>query len=514
MRRAFKTFIIILLLISCLSSCGEYVGAVNDPDRTLEADETTDKAPDGNTPDAESIRFSVTLTINNLPFIPETPVTVRWTDGFSYHEAPVDAEGKASIIGLDGEFRVTLSDLPDTYTYNPNVYTATNDEPHVEIKIFKVRKTRGNGADLYNCIDLSSTGVYESVLLSEEHVILYQFVPTEAGVYSVESWVDTTANEINPKLDVYGGSSAYKYFRYTLDEGGESAQYTKNFRYEVTVLKDQVGQAFTFGVKVTSKRGEYPVNVQFIVSFDGDPQDNRKTVPIVIPEETFKRTPEYDPNKYIFVGAETLVKGHYIFDGTMYGLNEEDGYYHVYNAATGKYDGPILYAHITSPCRFLDDAFTRIEDRGNKALTVTWGPENDRQFGNYKLFIQGYAALIVDPPALEVGPYFCVSDCPCYMATDPDKRCPGSCPEGCTKCDPDCRHLDDEYVGQPGYANYVNSDGVYAVTPELKEFLQRFSTSQLLFFDGNGWVENNDTVDVDAMEDDQWLFACGYYVEK
>ena len=62
--------------------------------------------------------------------------------------------------------------------------------------------------------------------------------------------------------------------------------------------------------------------------------------------------------------------------------------------------------------------------------------------------------------------------------------------------------------------NYVNSDGVYVVTPELKEFLQRFSTSQLLFFDGNGWVENNDTVDVDAMEDDQWLFACGYYVEK
>ena len=45
----------------------------------------------------------------------------------------------------------------------------------------------------------------------------------------------------------------------------------------------------------------------------------------------------------------------------------------------------------------------------------------------------------------------------------------------------------------------------------MKEFLQKFSISQRLFFDGNGFVESTG---VYAAEEDQWLFACGYYVEK
>jgi hypothetical protein len=44
--------------------------------------------------------------------------------------------------------------------------------------------------------------------------------------------------------------------------------------------------------------------------------------------------------------------------------------------------------------------------------------------------------------------------------------------------------------------------------------LQGFSVSQRYFADGQGWVESNPTVKVDATEEDQWLFACGYYVKK
>ena len=66
-------------------------------------------------------------------------------------------------------------------------------------------------------------------------------------------------------------------------------------------------------------------------------------------------------------------------------------------------------------------------------------------------------------------------------------------------------------VEAQGYASYCNSDGVYKVTEELKEFLQKFSISQLYFRDGDGWVEG---YNVYAEEDDQWLFACGYYVEN
>ena len=49
------------------------------------------------------------------------------------------------------------------------------------------------------------------------------------------------------------------------------------------------------------------------------------------------------------------------------------------------------------------------------------------------------------------------------------------------------------------------------MTAELKDFLQKYSISQLLFRDGQGFVETHETIKVFATEDDQWLFACGYY---
>ena len=65
-----------------------------------------------------------------------------------------------------------------------------------------------------------------------------------------------------------------------------------------------------------------------------------------------------------------------------------------------------------------------------------------------------------------------------------------------------------------GYGDRCNSVGVTAVTEELKQFLQKYSVNQLLFMDGNGFVETNPAISVYALEEDQWLFACGYYREK
>ena len=90
----------------------------------------------------------------------------------------------------------------------------------------------------------------------------------------------------------------------------------------------------------------------------------------------------------------------------------------------------------------------------------------------------------------------------------------GACSEACENCHVDCRRCPTEAFGMQGYGQYCNSDGVTAVTEELKQFLQKYSVNQLLFFDGNGFVETNPSVSVYATEDDQWLFACGYYREK
>ena len=102
--------------------------------------------------------------------------------------------------------------------------------------------------------------------------------------------------------------------------------------------------------------------------------------------------------------------------------------------------------------------------------------------------------------------YFCVSDCVCHL--DGSTR---FCPEGCTDCSDECTHPSEAEQNVIGYADIVNADGVAPVTPELVEFLQGFSTTQRYFADGQGWVETNSSSPINAYEDSQWLFPCGYY---
>jgi len=223
----------------------------------------------------------------------------------------------------------------------------------------------------------------------------------------------------------------------------------------------------------------------------------------MLPTEDLVHAPDYDSSLYDFVGAETEVGGRYIFDGDKYAVNEEDGYYHLIDEVTGEPTGPILFAKIAEPCRFLDSAFSTLEYHGNKALTVSNGTEN------YKLFIEGWSAMMSMGQSMDMG-YFCAADCPCWT-TD---RCPGACVEGCENCTAQCTPCPEEAIGTSGYASYCNSDGCYPVTQELKDFLQKYSVSQLLFRDGQGFVETSKVISVFATEDDQWLFACGYYVTK
>ncbi len=132
--------------------------------------------------------------------------------------------------------------------------------------------------------------------------------------------------------------------------------------------------------------------------------------------------------------------------------------------------------------------------------------------------------------------YYCHPQCGCAEKANHQ----GFCEDSCEDCTEFCRTMPDalkkQYdeetltgyrffmtpnrgnvyapIGLAGYASYTNSDGVYAVTEEVRHFLQGFSVSQRYFADGQGWVESNPTVKVDATENDQWLFACGYYVRK
>ena len=174
-----------------------------------------------------------------------------------------------------------------------------------------------------------------------------------------------------------------------------------------------------------------------------------------------------------------------------------DNFYHFYDEKNGTW-GEILYAYVSAPCRFMDQAFNTIEYAGNKQLTVSNGTEN------YKFFIEGRGSFSMG--------YFCVNHaenqvfCPCL------ETCGGACAIGCINCHPQCNQVPQSLLdSQGGYADFTNQDGVYGVTQELKDFLQKYSVAQLLFCDGNGWVESNPDIKIYSNEEDQWLFACAYY---
>ena len=531
MKRIMSLCALLLAVTLLLSACGEYNPAVKLPgnDHNAEEDSSADGTVTDENGEIDEDPFTVTLVYNGEVYIPseEHPISVQWNDGYSVHTAPIGKDGVARVGGLDGDYRVRLTAIPEGYTYNPNAYIATNNSRNLEIQLHKIVTTRGNGDQLYNAIEIRNTGLYCVELTSPTHEIFFEFAPPKSGTYSIESWMDTIDNTINPQSKFYGANAFNKLYQYTADDGGAEGTYTKNFKLDVQIADEMIsdgGQVtFSFGVLSTTTDGVYPIKVYFAITLDGEFSLNHTESEMMYPsDEHLATAPEYDKSKYEFVGAETLqtqgTSSANVFDGTRYKLwpisEGGDNYYHVFDETAYPENhgyGPILYAYVNQPCRFMDDAFTTIEMRGNKALTVSKGTEN------YKLFIEGFHGLVIDPPG-DNGPYFCVLNCPCRENNECESAKlgfeNGACSEACENCHVDCRRCPTEAFGMRGYGDYCNSDGVTAVTEELKQFLQKYSVNQLLFMDGNGFVETNPAISVYALEEDQWLFACGYYREK
>ena len=499
---------IIVAMTLLLCSCGVYNppvggGSANGSSGTNNGG-TEIELPDNLKEDT----FTVSLYYNGVKYVPraDEEIFAQWTDGFSVFSAKIESDGFARVSGLDGDYKVTISAPPESYSYNPNIYVATNDSKHIAIDLIAYTELDGKGTGIYTSLDLTKSGVYRLQFDSADEEVFIQFRPRTSGTYSIETWADTVANAINPKADVYNGSMAYKYYSRTLNDGGASSSYTKNIKYEVSVDKAEVGNVFTIALKLYSRDGSYPKHVDFALTLDGEFSRDWISSVFVYPTEDLDsmKVVDYDKKQYKIVGAETNRDGNVIFDSTMYKLWSReaggDGYYHLYDenvyASNGGF-GPILYAYISSACRYIDRSFSTIEYAGNKNLTLASGTEN------YKLFIEGYNAIVSTADSY----YFCTSECPCLKSG----KCDGACTLECAECKPECRKLPSDAIGMLGYADVCNSDGLCPVTEELRDFLQKYSTSQMLFCDGSGFVERSG---VYALEEDQWLFACAYYVKK
>ena len=519
--RRFKSIykiLTVLLIISILCGCSSIIShndAIGKQDGSTSGKEDLGNDPDGNLDPTEQY-FKVNLMYKGRAYqIPEgSTVKAHWRAAGQYFEATFDnATGTAQQKGMDGDYSVTLSGLPSKVTYNPNAYTANNNNREITIELYDYIEAKRGGGTEYTCISVEKLAVYRTKLTGNAHTVFYQFTPSQSGTYCIESWVSTDENRINPKLDVWPGTAGNKYYLETLDDGGTSSTYTKNFKYILEIDQEFIGNVYTFAIHADVDEGqEYPVNVDFAVQLNGGFSENWAASKLIIPQEKME-TIEI-PTGHKLVNPEIPVEGSSRdkFDGSLFGLNPDDGYYHKYNEETGKYDGELLFAYISAASRFNDLSFTHIEDPGNKALTVSNGTENYRYFicGNTKS--SNYFCAYYNAEYLEV--------CPCLKydsATGFGDGCPGVCIEGCPSCHKNCTNVTkEEYDAMSannfrGYGDYANSYGMCPVNQEIKDFLQKFSVSQRYFMDGNGWVETHPTYKIDALEDDQWLFACAYF---
>lgn len=509
---------VVLLLAICLSvlaSCSEYKPPVNTGGQNIKPGETLDNDPTND--------FTVSLRLNGEIFIPRIAIDVYWADENDVFVATLNREdGVARVDGLDGDYRVTLSAIPKEYGYNANGYTATNYNRNIVIDIYDVAKVTNtvgedkNPSSLNDCISISKTGVYSVTVNEPGERVYFEYAPSMNGVYSIESWVSTSEDLINPIAYKYDGSSAYKFNEQLVTELGEVGSFTRNFIHTVRIANENIstgGQVtFTFALTAEPKDGAYPVTYNFAIKRDGgfdSSRQQKQLIPVTDMMEHFDFGAFNSLAGGTLVGAETLFKdengnpkpGAYVFDDDNYRLWEPedggDGVYHVYDPEkypeTDGY-GPVLVAYITKACDFVDKSFTEIEYVGNSALTVNG-------YENYKQFIEGFAALASQS-------YYCLSDCPCHKPSDVYK----ACPTGCATCLRDCTQVPADMIGKEGYASRVNADGVAPVTAELADFLQKFAVSQRYFADGDGWAEKGNNP-IYAYEDGQWLFACAYYQE-
>lgn len=497
-----------ILLTLGLTGCGEY-------HQGIAGTRPSQGKPTGPVDVNNGKEYSVTLLKDGKPYSPEIEIYAQWTDGYSYYNAKFDENGVASVTGLDGDYTVTLSAVPHDYTYNTNGYQVTSDDPHITVEIYRIYYGEGEGTGLYypNVKSLSYYGLYEITIDGPDDVVYCRFLPSEAGIFNIESWVDVAEDNVNPKMDRYHGTGAYLWFEETIDEGGAQSKtgFTKNFKYTYTLVQEEVGNQFSFAVRAIAKDGKYPVTVQVAVERVGDPPQKyfREQA---IPKEVIR----YAPNgKGKFVWAEN---GGTMFDQKMYKLwrteDGGDGFYHLYDetkyASTNGY-GPTLYAKITQPSRY-EVALTQVEYQGpgNNKLSQEVGKAH---FVSYKHFLEGYAALaavrVTDPESGALGSYYCSGTCTCHGTVELGAYT--ACVEGCSKCDKTCRQIPEALYGAPGYGNGVNGDGCYPVTEELKEFLQMYAINQSYFVDGNGIIETDPVNPMDSDEESQWLFCCGFY---
>lgn len=475
MKNKFLAILLICLfvLLSCAGcNLGTYLEQ-NKKDPTNNPNNPSDNPPiDPDNPVVVDTHYTATLYLGAELFEPteEMDISVVWRSKNNVVTVKLGADGKADAGELDGNYNVYLTGLPAEYSYNPNGYVATSDERKVSILITTIRAPEsGNGSNMYvsnGCFSVRDDGTYRANIADENTSLFYEYKPRSAGVYAIESWVNIYDDSVNPLFDLYGGSTAFKWFIRALDGGGAASDggFCKNFRYEFSVSANEVGNVCTFAVSAVSKTRDYPVYVDFAITYLGPYTSSYSDIRPQAATQARGKTPERKAGQtYVYADM-----GSYVYDASKFKLSPNTGRYHVYDMEKygdnpygyGKGYGPLLLCDIRGAL----PSYTVVSSLYD-AISV--GPNNSNYLMLYNMWV-------------EEEQKFAVFDYTNFIRVD--------------------------------YYGVCNSEGKCYVTEELRTFLQKFAENHALYTDGVGPGDGTPEIaGYTANQDALWLFACGFY---
>ena len=347
-----KTLFMINLLSAALlfTSCGGTPGPTN-PFLTLGENE-----------------YGVQVLYPNGRAVNSKSLFVMWCDGeLCYRPQQTDENGfaKYKVDNISsGQLDIHLSGIPEGYTYNANIYSATPENKEVTITLTEVEEIKKGEGTLENPYQITEA-TYLASPSAKDTYVYYSFAPSKGGKYSIESWA-YNASSYSTTLAYYGNNPEYipESPMAECSTGGLKS----NFKYEVQVEQDSIGQvAFLFGVKASLK-----MDIPFNITYAGEITE-KPAVTTVYPSRTLTK---YEDNT-------TSAKLESIpIDGSV---NV------VYNEATDRYhvndiNGPLVLIKLNVPCDYIDTALSEIEEKsGVKFYLLKNGKEN------YSEFVKAYS---------------------------------------------------------------------------------------------------------------------------
>lgn len=383
-------------------------------------------------------------------------ITVLWcTEQNCLTPVFADDYGVAEKNIPDDTYYVHLEGVPSQYTYDPNGYVATSENRHIDIQLYDLETPyNGKGQD-YNRYMINEGSFYRVNVTKNNQIIYYGFNPKNTGVYKIESYATTilSMDEADPAVGLYGTN--------------------KHYIPSVPEREDD-----------NSKDG-VNFSLQFEIGLDG-----------------FVKTDETDENGNLIPQTDAngdLVPGWSFTFGIITSSKTGTCSYDIKITRIDDYEEPVKqeinHIHATTPIQDVavdpteNEQFTRGKLLEGEDVAV-FNEEDGFYHLNDKDGILIYAKLASSIDFFETP----ISQLPTNIGKD------------VLLVD----ETTDYYQFVLEYAEYCNSDGAYPVNEEIKVFLDKLQAANGYFYGDYGQVSS---AVPNYQKGNEWLFACGYYLE-